>query len=358
MHTSSIFAQLMINWYHIYGRKKLPWQIKKTPYKIWLSEIMLQQTQVKTVIPYFNIFIQKFPNINSLQSASINEVLHLWSGLGYYTRAKNLYKTIKIISEKYNNQFPNNFTDLIKLPGIGKSTAGAILSLSFGYYYPILDGNVKRIITRYYAICAAINEKKTEKKLWKIINNITPLYNTGKFNQAMMDLGSLICTRIKPKCHICPLHVNCIAYLQKKCEFFPKKNKKKNILKKTFYFLILQYNHFVFLKKRPDHGIWANLFSFPEFYKEINLISWMQGKKIKKNEKLIIDPFYHRLTHLKLYIVPIYVNITILQKNNINRKYSIWYNLIEPQSIGLSSPVKKILKKLLIFQKNTQETII
>ena len=352
MHTSSVFAQLIINWYHVHGRKNLPWQIKKTPYTVWLSEIMLQQTQVKTVIPYFNIFIQKFPDFNSLQVASMNEILHLWSGLGYYTRAKNLYKTIKIISDRYNNQLPNNFTDLIKLPGIGKSTAGAILSLSFGYYYPILDGNIKRIITRYYAIHSAINKKKIEEKLWKIINKITPLYNTGKFNQAMMDLGSLICTRISPKCHICPLSTNCLALLKNSCEHYPKKNNNKKILKKTFYFLILQYNHFIFLKKRPSYGIWANLFSFPEFYKEINLISWMQGKKIEKNETIIIDSFYHRVTHLKLHIVPICVNITMLQKNNINHKYSVWYNLIKPQSIGLSSPVKKILKKLLIFIKN------
>ncbi|CAL4044041.1 Adenine DNA glycosylase [Buchnera aphidicola (Pemphigus populi)] len=347
MNTFSKFHQLIINWYHVNGRKNLPWQTEKTPYKIWLSEIMLQQTQVKTVIPYFNVFIKKFPNFNSLKLASINEILYLWSGLGYYTRAKNLYKTTKIIAEKYNNQFPDNFIDLVKLPGIGKSTAGAILSLAFGYYYPILDGNVKRVLTRYYAISTEMNKRKTENELWKTIDKITPIYNTGKFNQAMMDLGSLICKRTNPKCNICPLHINCITLSKKNFEKYPKKYTNKNILKKTFYFLILQYNHYVLLKKRPSYGIWANLFSFPEFYNEINALSWMKNKKIKKNEKKIINPMYHYLTHLQLYIVPIYINLTLLQKNNIyHNSNAIWYNLTKPQLIGLSSPVKKILNKL------------
>ncbi|MCW5196449.1 A/G-specific adenine glycosylase [Buchnera aphidicola (Pemphigus obesinymphae)] len=343
MNTFYNFYQLIINWYHIHGRKNLPWQIKKTPYKIWLSEIMLQQTQVKTVIPYFNAFIQKFPDFKSLKKASMNEICFLWSGLGYYARARNLYKTTKIISEKYKNKFPDNFIELIQLPGIGKSTAGAILSLAFGYCYPILDGNVKRIITRYYAINTKINEKKTEKKLWKIIDNITPIHNTGKFNQAMMDLGSLVCTRTKPKCNICPLNINCISLSNNNYEDYPKKHSHKNILKKTFYFLILQYNHFIFLKKRPSYGIWASLFSFPEFYKEIHAQSWLNGKNIKKSKKQIINPFYHYFSHLKLYIIPIHITVSLSQKKNIHHNYHIWYNLINPQLIGLSSPVKKII---------------
>ncbi|MBZ2279400.1 A/G-specific adenine glycosylase, partial [Buchnera aphidicola] len=190
--TNYCFSQLILNWYHINGRKNLPWQKDKTLYKIWISEIMLQQTTVKTVIPYFQKFLKKFPNIHILSSSTLDEILYLWSGLGYYTRARNIYQTSQIIKKKYKGEFPKEFSNIIQLPGIGKSTAGSILSFSLNYFFPILDGNIKRVLMRYYGIHPNIKTTKIQKELWKIIAIKTPLHNTGKFNQAMIDLGSLI----------------------------------------------------------------------------------------------------------------------------------------------------------------------
>ncbi|MDE5285482.1 MAG: A/G-specific adenine glycosylase, partial [Buchnera aphidicola] len=214
--TDYCFSQLVLNWYHEHGRKDLPWQKNKTLYKIWISEIMLQQTTVKTVIPYFQKFLKKFPNIKILSSSTLDEVLYLWSGLGYYARAKNIYKTSQIISKKYKGKFPEEFSKIIELPGIGKSTAGAILSFSLNYFFPILDGNVRRVLIRYYGIQQEIKVREIQKKLWKIIEIKTPLYNTGKFNQAMIDIGSLICKPKIPLCKKCPINKKCVAHFQKK----------------------------------------------------------------------------------------------------------------------------------------------
>lgn len=225
--TFFIFSQIVLNWFHTFGRKTLPWQIKKNPYKVWISEIMLQQTQVNTVIPYYYKFIETFPNIKTLSNSSLNSVLNLWSGLGYYARARNIYKTANIIQKNFDGQFPNNFVDIIKLPGIGRSTAGAILSFGFNFYSSILDGNIKRVLIRYYSI--NINEKNIEKKLWKIIESITPIYNTDKFNQALMDIGSLVCLKKNPKCNICPLNKKCYSLQNKNWSkyHYYKTNKKK-----------------------------------------------------------------------------------------------------------------------------------
>ncbi|WP_343377680.1 A/G-specific adenine glycosylase [Buchnera aphidicola (Formosaphis micheliae)] len=342
------FSQLIINWYHIFGRKKLPWQIQNTPYKTWLSEIMLQQTQVKTAIPYFKKFIKKFPNIISISKASIQDVLHIWSGLGYYQRAHNLHKTSKIITEKYQGNVPDTFANLIQLPGIGRSTAGAILSLAFGYCYPVLDGNIKRIVSRYYGINTSINKYKTEKKLWNIINYLIPLYNTGIFNQGMMDLGAIICTKNNPKCNICPIKKNCISFSLNNFTSYFKKSKISYLRK--IYFIIIQNNQLILLQKRSLYGIWANLFSFPEFDKKNNAILWIKKLNVSYKKQLIIHPFYHQLTHIKFHIIPIHIKLIKFKTNIINIKNNIWYNLIHPQIIGLPSPVKKILH---FIKKNT-----
>lgn len=212
MFKKIIFSQLILNWYHKFGRKKLPWKKNKNIYNIWISEIMLQQTKVKTVIPYYKKFIKKYPNFEKLSKISLNKILKIWKGLGYYNRAKNIYKTILIIKNKHNGIFPTNFIDLINLPGIGKTTAGAILSLSLDYSFPILDTNIKRILIRINNFKI---KKIKEKKLWELIEKLTPIHNTGKFNQAMMDIGSKICTFKKPKCINCPIKKICKTYKNK-----------------------------------------------------------------------------------------------------------------------------------------------
>ncbi|AEO08319.1 A/G-specific adenine glycosylase [Buchnera aphidicola] len=347
--TKYFFSQLIINWYHKHGRKNLPWQKNKTLYKIWISEIMLQQTQVKFVIPYFQKFMLYFPDINTLNQSTLDNILYVWSGLGYYNRAKNIHRSAKIITKEYNGIFPNQFINVIKLPGIGRSTAGAILSLSLNFHYPILDGNVKRILIRYYGIISSLTDKTTEKKLWNIIESITPIHHTGQFNQGMMDLGSLICTRIKPKCKFCPLNIKCIINIKKEWDHYPIKNTKKIYPKKTSYFIVIRYKNNFWLTKNTKKDIWKNLFCFPKFDDEKKALIWLKEKKININTSQKMISFTHKFSHFILYIQPIFIQLTnILNFHQYNIE-GIWYDLKNPQYIGLPQPVQKILD---IFKKD------
>src|SRR3990167_8286209 len=202
--TPKKFQQLLCQWFDTHGRKNLPWQKNKTPYRVWLSEIMLQQTQVSTAIPYFQRFLTRFPTIKSLANASEDEVLHLWTGLGYYSRARNLYHAAKLVVEKHHGKFPDQLEELEKLPGIGRSTAGAILSIAFEKKATILDGNVKRVLTRLYGITEWVGEKKIIEALWKLAEKYTPAFRCADYTQAIMDLGATLCIRGKPACEKCP----------------------------------------------------------------------------------------------------------------------------------------------------------
>lgn len=340
--TSLKFFQKILNWFHFHGRKNLPWQIKKNPYKVWISEIMLQQTQVNTVIPYYKNFIKLLPNTKILSETSLDTILNIWSGLGYYARAKNIYKTSKILKEKFCNKLPNNFNDIIKLPGIGKSTAGAILSFGFNLYSCILDGNIKRVLIRYYGI--NINDKKLEKLLWKKIQSLTPIHNTAKFNQACMDVGSLICKKSNPKCNICPLYNTCESFKNKQLLTIYHKKKIISITTKKTWFLIVQYHTRIFLEKQNDSKIWKNLFCFPKFSCQNKVSLWIKKYDIKINQTLALKNFQHALSNLKLYIIPIWIKInhhSIISKNN-----KLWYDLEKPQNIGLPKPIIKILNKI------------
>ncbi|WAI02909.1 A/G-specific adenine glycosylase [Buchnera aphidicola (Myzus persicae)] len=343
--TIYLFSQLVLNWYHKNGRKNLPWQKNKTLYTVWISEIMLQQTTVKSVIPYFEKFISTFPSIKSIYHNKLDKILYLWSGLGYYNRARNIYKSAQIINIQYQGIFPNNFLDVIKLPGIGRSTAGAILSLSLNFFYPILDGNVKRILIRYYGIKGALRDKKIEKQLWYMSELITPIHNTGKFNQAIMDIGSLICTSVQPKCNICPLHKRCVAKIEQKWENYPLKNIKKIRPKKKYWFVLIKLNNTFWMEKNTKKEIWKNLFCFPNFDTEEMALNWLKEKNIYKNEYKKIIPFIHYFSHFILDINPILIQLSshleLYEKKNIG----LWYNLKKPQHIGLPKPVQKILEK-------------
>lgn len=226
------FSPLVLDWYQRYGRKTLPWQIAKTPYKVWLSEVMLQQTQVATVIPYFERFMERFPTVSNLAAAPLDEVLHLWTGLGYYARARNLHKAAQTIVSQHSGVFPTTFDEILALPGIGRSTAGAVLSLALNQHYPILDGNVKRVLARCYAVDGWPGEKKTENKLWAISEDVTPAEGVAQFNQAMMDLGAMVCTRSKPKCELCPVKSGCEAYAHHSWAKYPGKNPRRRYRKK------------------------------------------------------------------------------------------------------------------------------
>ncbi|MFP3013785.1 MAG: A/G-specific adenine glycosylase [Arsenophonus sp. NC-QC1-MAG3] len=338
------FSHAVLNWYHRYGRKTLPWQREKSPYHVWLSEVMLQQTQVVTVIPYFEKFISHFPDITSLANAKQDEILHLWTGLGYYARARNLHKAAQQIVAKYNGYFPNKFDQVISFPGIGRSTAGAILSLSKNQHFPILDGNVKRVLTRYYGIKDWPGKKKVEDQLWDISTLLTPANDAQYFNQGMMDLGTMICSRSKPKCKFCPLQKGCHAFISHSWQNFPAKKPKQLIPTKCGWFLILQYENSILLKKCPPSGIWGGLYIFPQFDTIDSLNEWLNNSGIVYNKIEQLITFRHAFSHFYLYVIPIYITINQFSAC-VNETTGLWYNLQQDIKIGLPAPVKNLLKQ-------------
>jgi len=340
------FAPLVLDWYQRFGRKTLPWQLEKTPYKVWLSEVMLQQTQVATVIPYFERFMQRFPTVADLAAAPQDEVLHLWTGLGYYARARNLHKAAQQVVDKHQGVFPTSFEEVADLPGVGRSTAGAVLSLSLGLHFPILDGNVKRVLARCYAIDGWPGEKKVENRLWKISEEVTPAKGVEQFNQAMMDLGAMVCTRSKPKCELCPLNTRCLAYAHHSWQKYPGKKPKKTLPEKTAFMLMIQHGDLVWLEQRPSVGLWGGLFCFPQFSSEQELENGVAkyGVSVEKLEQMVA--FRHTFSHFHLDIVPMWLNIATVASGCMDEGAGLWYNLAQPQSVGLAAPVASLLAQL------------
>ncbi|URJ30782.1 A/G-specific adenine glycosylase [Candidatus Blochmannia vicinus (nom. nud.)] len=348
MAQNLIFSKKILLWYQKYRTPNLPWQLNKTMYKTWLSEIMLQQTQVKTVIFYYERFVVRFPTIVQLAEAELDEVLFLWSGLGYYARARNLHKTARIVVKYYCGNFPKDFNVLTSFPGIGRSTAGAILSLTLDQHHPILDGNVKRILTRYYAFDYLLgNKSKTNNKLWLLSEQLLPDTGTGVFNQAMMDLGRLICTNKCPACKDCPLQENCRAFLTHRVNQYPKKEPPKTLLKKTVWFLLLLLQcrtvKIIWLEKRSYQTIWGGLFCFPEFSNINMLDTWLLNCNLHNDQYIDLPILKHKLSNVDLEIRPILLNIN--KKINC-QKDGIWYNLMDPPIVGLPKPISNILQKL------------
>ncbi|RRE06379.1 adenine DNA glycosylase [Klebsiella pneumoniae] len=338
------FSAQVLDWYDKYGRKTLP-QIAKTPYKVWLSEVMLQQTQVTTVIPYFERFMARFPTVVDLANAPLDEVLHLWTGLGYYARARNLHKAAQQVATLHGGEFPRTFDEVAALPGVGRSTAGAILSLSLGQHYPILDGNVKRVLARCYAVSGWPGKKEVEKRLWDISEELTPAEGVERFNQAMMDLGAMVCTRSKPKCELCPLSNGCVAYANHSWAEYPGKKPKQTLPERTGYFLLMQHGDEVFLSQRPPVGLWGGLFCFPQFADEAELREWLAQRQIKADNLTQLTAFRHTFSHFHLDIVPMWLTVhscgACMDEGN-----ALWYNLAQPPSVGLAAPVERLLQQL------------
>lgn len=341
---SDKFASQVVQWYHLHGRKTLPWQLGKTPYKVWVSEVMLQQTQVITVIPYFEKFMASFPDIIALADAGEDVVLHHWTGLGYYARARNLHKTAKIVRDKYQGEFPTTLEDVMDLPGIGRSTAGAVLSLSLGQHHPILDGNVKRVLARYFMVEGWYGVKKVENQLWHLSNQLTPKNNVTEFNQAMMDLGASVCSRSRFDCQACPLNTGCGAYNAGKVKEFPHSKPKKAVPKKSCHQLIIQHDNSVLMEKRPSSGIWGGLFGFFEFneYSELEVFLAQQGLEGELN---VLEPFAHVFSHFELTINPHILNIQQIP-DVVNDKQLVWYPLDQSIEVGLAAPTKKLVKQM------------
>lgn len=345
----SDFAYELIAWQKVHGRHDLPWQNTTDPYAIWVSEIMLQQTQVTAVIGYYSKFMQRFPSIASLAAATQEEVLQYWSGLGYYSRARNLHRAATIIIEDHDGAFPHEFVKMQALPGIGRSTAAAIASFAFNQIETILDGNVKRVLARHFLIAGWPSQPKIEKELWLLAEQLLPATQMIAYTQGLMDLGATLCTRSKPKCTQCPLKHSCAAYQQQRVHELPTPKPRKAIPEKNTTMLILQHANSIMLEKRPAVGIWGGLWSFPEAdADEILAIEPMVKKRfgISANSGQALPLLSHAFTHFKLHIQPQMLHVSQLDPH-ASEAGQIWLSIEDAINAAIPTPVRKILQSLL-----------
>ncbi len=345
------FATVVLDWFASHGRHDLPWQQQVTPYRVWVSEIMLQQTQVSTVIPYFERFMQHYPDLASLACAPGDEVLHLWTGLGYYARARNLHASAIIIHNELNGQFPESVETLCLLPGIGRSTAGAILALGMGKHASILDGNVKRVLCRYHAVDGWPEQSRTLKQLWQIAEAATPASQTGEYTQAMMDLGATVCTRGKPACSSCPLNSGCIAFTESRVSEFPQRKPVRSIPVRQVHMLMclatVSGANKVLLEKRPATGIWGSLWSFPECLDMTAAEAFCaQRPGFDSDTANIWKSLRHTFSHFHLEITPVQLSVDASRCGIMDSARWLWYPLDHSIPVGLAAPVKKLLQQL------------
>lgn len=337
----------LLKWFDEHGRHDLPWQHPRSPYRVWVSEIMLQQTQVTTVIPYFERFMQKFPDTITLANASQDEVLHLWTGLGYYARARNLHKAAQQIRDEYQGKFPQDFEDALTLPGIGRSTAGAILAQAYDKPHAILDGNVKRVLTRLYAIEGWPGQKAIENQLWEIAEQHTPRDRSCDYTQAIMDFGATLCRR-KPECTQCPLTGHCQAYQAGNPTGYPTPKASKTRPVRHTRMLILQNDaREILLLQRPPVGIWGGLWSLPECPAGDDINDWcLQTLGLKIDSISIHTPLRHSFSHFHLDITPIQAEVRHSGQTAMEADGRVWYNTRLPDELGLPAPVKILLHPL------------
>lgn len=340
------FSNQLVSWYRQHGRHNLPWQLLNSPYTTWLSEVMLQQTQVATVIPYFQRFVARFPDVTSLAEAPLDEVLHLWTGLGYYARARNLHKAAQKIACEHKGEFPQQFDQVLALPGVGRSTAGAVLSLALRQHHAILDGNCKRVLARFAAVAGWPGDKAVEQQLWQLAEQITPKDSAAEFNQAMMDLGASLCSRSKPDCAACPLKLKCKAALSGEQALYPGKKPKKALPEKQSFWLLLQQDNNVQMLKRPAAGLWGGLFGFFEFDSPEQRETYLQTLNIDVSEQQELPGFRHTFSHFHLWIQPLQVKLS-QPLAQVQQSAATWFTMDAIPQVGLSAPAKRLFEHLL-----------
>ena len=345
MNTEQFQTQIL-SWFRKHGRKDLPWQQNITPYRVWVSEVMLQQTQVSTVIPYFNRFMDDYPNVAALAAAPLDSILHNWAGLGYYARARNLHRSATVIADL--DEFPSSLEQLTALPGIGRSTAGAILSIGFGQRAPILDGNVKRVLARFHGIEGWTGDTRINRELWQLSEEFTPNHDCAKYSQAMMDLGALLCTRKQPSCMACPLHQHCIATLTERTELIPLPRPAKALPTRACYMLLLHTRQKqCYLEKRPPTGIWGGLWAFPEFGTKQSLIDWCTARNVNPDALDWQHPLRHTFSHFHLDYTPVTAKLDGSFDWVMEDKRAIWYNPLSNDHCGMPKPVNRLVESLL-----------
>jgi len=358
MRASTIQSKIL-TWFRE-NKRQLPWRGEKNWYYIWISEIMLQQTQVETVIPYYHKFIEQFSTVEMLASSSQEEVLKAWEGLGYYTRARNIHRAAKIIVEKYNSSLPSDREELLTIPGFGTYTTAAVLSLAFNQPYAVVDGNVIRVVSRLYAIEDDIRDPKTRNGIQELMNRLLPAKHPGEFNEAMMELGATICTSQSPSCFMCPLQTFCIAYQNKKVNVLPFKSKKERIPTRFSLACIIHQQGRILLVKRPQHEMLAGLWEFPV----LNLVNGIGHSKkdsstiqrhfnlktvLKRSWPAISHSYSH--FHLKLYS-------KLFEATSVNFK-SDFYNCHQWLAMDTirNFPIHKAMWKVLMMVEAELEAI-
>ncbi len=345
---SSAFARRMLAWFDDHGRKDLPWQRAASPYRVWVSEIMLQQTQVGTVIPYYERFMARFPTVCELAAAPLDEVLHHWSGLGYYARARNLHRTARRVCELLGGEFPDDLATMQSLPGIGRSTAAAILSLAKGRRAVILDGNVKRVVARYFAVAGWPGTTAVSNRLWALADSVTPPDRVAHYNQAIMDLGATVCTRSRPSCGACPLRNECVSHGRGNPEAYPGRKPKKALPEKAVRMLLVcDPEGAVLLERRPPTGVWGGLWCLPETAVDTDPLDWcldqlaeaaVLGRRLPARR--------HTFSHFHLDIEPIEILLNRPGSAVMEAQSRLWYNPGTPRSVGLAAPVVRLLAEV------------
>jgi len=348
------FATQLLTWFRQHGRTDLPWQQDISPYRVWVSEIMLQQTQVTTVIDYYLRFMQSFPRVEDLAAANIDEVLHHWTGLGYYARARNLHKTATTIISEHTGSFPTDQAALEALPGIGRSTAGAIRAIAMNQPATILDGNVKRVLTRFHAVAGYPGETKIARELWQQADQHTPKEHTAAYTQAIMDLGATLCVRRKPNCPACPIQEQCQANADCTVELYPtRKPKKDKPVRRSRFFVLSLPNQATLLEQKPMEGLWGGLWTPPERADGYAVAQFLDELGLQPDTLMAehhAPEFRHTFTHFHLDIAPVYLKIksapSVVEENHRHR----W---VDPtnleganERIGLSAPAVKLLASL------------
>lgn len=333
------FAEILIDWQAHAGRHDLPWQQARTPYRVWLSEIMLQQTQVATVIPYFERFLGRFPDVAQLAAASTDEVVAHWAGLGYYARARNLHRCAQQIVAVHGGNFPKTAAELVALPGIGRSTAAAIAAFCFGEKSAILDGNVKRVLCRVFGISGFPGTATVDRKLWALAEALLPDEGIGAYTQGLMDLGATICTRGKPHCAACPFATSCVARREGRQHELPEARPRRSIPERSAGFvLILDARNCLLLLRRPAHGIWGGLLVPPEG--ETDQVLTQLG--LKADTCLSLPPLRHAFTHFRLNLLPVLCRVSA--QPAVGETGAVWLPLAEAAEAGVPTPIRKLIR--------------
>ena len=340
------FAKKIVAWQEQHGRHDLPWQKSRDPYAIWLSEVMLQQTQVSAVIPYYERFLERYPSCTALAAAPLDDVMQLWSGLGYYSRARNLHRAARIVVERYGGAFPRSLEAISHLPGIGRSTAAAIAAFSYGARHALLDGNVKRVLTRVFALDGDATQAALERRLWALAERLVPANGIERYSQGLMDLGAMVCLRRGAKCTRCPLVRDCMAYRSGRVDELPAARVRKALSQRDTVMLLLRYKGEVLLEKRPPSGIWGALWSLPELALQEDPETICR-KRFGVNAAVFTElaSIEHRFTHFRLRIHPVHVEVGSLNPR-VSEPGSMWVPLADTFGAALPVPVRHILRSL------------